>query len=227
MVEDEDGVELVAVSVITGEPILSDREAQEYKEDCETIINELGSFLRVGMALRRISEKRLYREKYKTFELCVRDLFELGKSRAYQLIDSVEVYNHLSTIVDKIDAKHSGQNKIVLPNNEGQVRALLQVPKEERPDIWLKTIEQTDGKITAKKITETIRAEGAAELARKCQNTPTGKKREAKKPCEAFDAAYKAFLDEVTSAYLDGWKHVAKQEVIGHLQTIIDYIEIH
>lgn len=219
-----DNGEVFDLAPATGEPRLTEREAREYAKYCETIVNEMGSFLRVGLALKRIKEKKLYREKYKTFELCVRGLFDLAARRAQQIMQSAEVVEQLSAQTE--NAKNSSHFDFTLPKTESQAAALLQVPQQERAALWLKAVEQSEGKVTAKKISETIRQEGAATIKKQAEEGAKAS-RSAKGPHAPFEDAYFAFATEVSNAYMADWAKVSKKDVLSRLNTLIHYIEIH
>jgi hypothetical protein len=78
------------------------------------IAKGLKSFLEVGMALKEIRDKRLYRQHYRTFEEYCIQRWEMSRPRAYQLCAASEVMEDLSTNVDKR----------LLPESEAQARPL-------------------------------------------------------------------------------------------------------
>jgi hypothetical protein len=63
---------------------LTDAEAKRLDE-LEVQISR--SRLNQGRALREIRDSRLYRAKYPTFEAYLKEVWEMSRSRAYQLID--------------------------------------------------------------------------------------------------------------------------------------------
>jgi hypothetical protein len=77
----------------------------------------LKSFLEVGLALKGIRDKKLYRQHYDTFEeYCIRR-WELSRPRAYELCAASEVVEDLSAIADIP----------LLPENEAQTRPLTRL----------------------------------------------------------------------------------------------------
>jgi hypothetical protein len=61
----------------------------------ETIIeNGRKSFIEVGTALIKIRDSRLYRKDYKTFEEYCKGKWQYARRTAYQLIDSVKVFEN-------------------------------------------------------------------------------------------------------------------------------------
>jgi hypothetical protein len=96
---------------------LTTREQREFGRAERTIAKGLKSFLEVGMALKEIRDKRLYRQQYDTFEEYVAQRWEMSRPRAYQLCAASEVMADLSTIVD------IG----LLPESEAQTRPLTRL----------------------------------------------------------------------------------------------------
>ena len=95
---------------------LTTREQREFVRAERTIARGLKSFLAVGMALKEIRDKRLYRQQYDTFEeYCIRR-WDFSRIRAYQICAASEVAASLSTIVN-----------IPLPENEAQTRPLTRL----------------------------------------------------------------------------------------------------
>lgn len=81
--------------------------------ELEKIIEEgLPTFQRVGWALLRIRDERLYRLEYENFPDYCRARWDMGKSRAYQLIAACQIGQDSST--------NGGR-----PENERQARALI------------------------------------------------------------------------------------------------------
>lgn len=97
-------------------------------------------FVQAGSALRNIRDSKLYREDHETFEDYCKTRWGWTKQRAYQLIDAVEV-------VESFPKKLS--ESVV---NEGQARALSQVPEEMRKEVFQKVIKSGD--VTASAITD-------------------------------------------------------------------------
>ena len=113
----------------------------------------LATFIEVGVALREIKEKQLYKEEYGTFEKYIQQRHEMRKSTAYRLIDAVTIRDELQNV------PNWGQNgdgaTARLPALESHFRELSVVPSEDAPRVW-KQVQETaaeQGKpITAKLI---------------------------------------------------------------------------
>jgi hypothetical protein len=98
-------------------PPLTTREQRELGRAERTIARGLKSFLEVGMALKEIRDKRLYRQQYDTFEEYCARRRELSRPRAYELCAASEVIVDLSAIADIR----------LLPENEAQARPLTRL----------------------------------------------------------------------------------------------------
>jgi hypothetical protein len=116
-----------AIQICTRTTRLTIREERAFEQAERKIARGLKSFLEVGLALKEIRDKRLYRQHYDTFEeYCIRR-WELSRPRAYELCAASEVMADLSAIAD------TG----VLPENEAQARPLTRLKAiEHRQRAW-------------------------------------------------------------------------------------------
>jgi len=112
---------------------LTTREQRELGRAERTIARGLKSFLSVGLALKRIRDERLYRQRYDTFEAYVSERWELSRTRAYELCAASQVVADLSAIADIR----------FLPENEAQARPLsrLKLP-DQRERAWNVALER-------------------------------------------------------------------------------------
>lgn len=132
----------------TGTTAIADPLTKEDKKELRsaerTIANGWDTFVKVGKALATIRDSRLYRETHKSFEAYTRDKWQYGKAYASRLIGAAETVEDLNSIEGK-----------TLPANESQVRPLLSLPREKRPEAWQKVIEQSEGgKLTARLVSQ-------------------------------------------------------------------------
>lgn len=115
---------------------LTDAERTRLEELEEVVAEGLEQFRQVGDALAEIRDRRLYRVGHATFADYVRKRWNLGQSRAYQLMDAAEVAREIqsSTIVE------------VYPANECQIRPLTLLPDAPtRLDVWERAIQAAGG----------------------------------------------------------------------------------
>ncbi len=105
---------------------------------CEKIIVKgAAEFIRVGLALREIRDRRLYRESYATFEAYCIDRFDFKRAHGYRLIEE-------ATAVAELQMSPNGD--IPLPENEGQARELAAVLTEMRGEVMRLAVKKSGGK---------------------------------------------------------------------------------
>lgn len=107
-------------------------------------------FMKVGMALARIRDARLYRATHDTFADYVDQRWGFTRIRAYQLIEAGVVAASMSTMVDTPEIE-----------NERQARALAPIVKESGPEAGaevLREVAESDEKVTAKAIKAKVEA---------------------------------------------------------------------
>lgn len=130
---------------IEGLEELSGKERMRLDELEETIEKGVQSFVKVGNALAEIRDAKLFREEHKSFEAYCQHKFGWGSRRAYQLIEAAAVVTE-----PEQSANNCSQNGSGTPKNEGQARALADVPAADRKQVMAEA--SKDGKPTAKKI---------------------------------------------------------------------------
>ena len=114
----------------------------------------LATFIEVGVALREIKEKRLYKEDYGTFEKYIQQRHEMKARRAYLLIDAVTIRDELQGFAHNCAQNGDGATSR-FPALESHFRELSAVPSEDVPRVWRQVQETAaeQGKpITAKLI---------------------------------------------------------------------------
>ncbi|MCC5805457.1 MAG: hypothetical protein JJU00_03925 [Opitutales bacterium] len=102
------------------------------------IAKGIDTFKKVGEALARIRDGRLYRESHTTFEEYCRERWNMKRAHAYRMITAAEV---ASPIGDKITA-------------ESQARELAKIPEERRAEVVERATEASGGRLTAAAIRE-------------------------------------------------------------------------
>jgi hypothetical protein len=125
---------------------LSTLEVQTLEHYERIIAQGIQTFVEVGRALMAISEQRLYRQSYGTFEDYLRQRWDMSRPRAYQLIDAAQVIDTVSTSVD------------IVPLNEAQARPLASLTPDQQVEVWREVVETAPaGKVTAKHVKETVK----------------------------------------------------------------------
>ena len=130
-------------------------EKATYSECNEVIREHLGKFVQVGLALKKIHDKHLYRDEFGYgdggWRKYLRVYWEMANTRSYQLMDAVKFVEQLklSTMVDK------------LPEKERHVRPIVQhVPDEDSVKVWGDVLaladKENDGRVTAKIVNQVV-----------------------------------------------------------------------
>jgi len=99
------------------------------------------SFYEAGKSLAELRDKRLYRDRHKTFEEYCKDRFGYKRAYCYQLIEAAGVFENLSA--------NCRQN---LPTKEGQVRPLTALQPNEQTKVWQEAVEQAGGKVPSARL---------------------------------------------------------------------------
>jgi hypothetical protein len=121
---------------------------------CENAIARgAAQFIRVGLALKEIRDRQLYRETHATFESYCMAKFDFKRAHGYRLIEE-------ATAVAELQMSPNGD--IPLPENEGQARELAAALTEMRIEVMRLGVKNAGGKpLTARLIREAAEALGA------------------------------------------------------------------
>lgn len=110
----------------------------------------IGAFVRVGLALKQINERKLYRREFSTFVDYCRERWGFEQRQPYRLIDAALVVEQLKTC----PIGH------VLPATESQARELTRLADpRQRAEVWGKVVGRANGEvgnITAKLVREEV-----------------------------------------------------------------------
>lgn len=94
----------------------------------------LATFIEVGVALREIKEKQLYKEEYGTFEKYIQQRHEMQRRSAYRLIEAATIREELENVSNWT---HFGSDVTPsFPAIEAHFRELSVVPSEDVPRVW-------------------------------------------------------------------------------------------
>ncbi len=192
-------------------------EEQKRLEELEGVIRtNFGAFVDTGLALAEIRDKKLYRQSHVTFEAYCKEIMEISKNRANELISSARVIEHLTAI--------GGQNGIeILPMNERQARPLTKLEPEDQIKAWQEVIE-TCRKPTAHAVERVAKQYHNDEIKKQYRETKQRVSTEST-VSPAFKKGFQAFMDVVAEERNQGWKKTAKKAAIKHIATIIKLIE--
>lgn len=120
---------------------LTTRESNRYAVCLKTVKDGIQSVWDVGAALHEISEHKLYREEFETFEEFAKEMFAMSRAQAYRMIEAAEV--KMSPMGDKIQ-------------NERQARELAKADPEDRPQVVAAALKTGHGALTARGIANAV-----------------------------------------------------------------------
>ena len=161
----------------------------------ETVIaQQRGSFYQIGKALKEIRDDRLYRQLlFASFEAYLKDRWDMGRAQAYRLIEAARVIDNLSPIGD------------ILPENEAQVRPLVQLNAMDQRKIWL-DFTATGMQLSARNILRFV----CGCVSRAPHRDPD--------VTDVISSDYKdavmAMLQQITLAGQDGWQSTSRQAAL-------------
>ena len=119
--------------------VISDKKELRLLES--TIEEGIKSFYKVGTALLKIRDSRLYRETHSTFEDYCRDRWDMSARKAQRLMIASDIIDNLRPI------------GVTLPATESQVRPLTKLESEQQAKVWEVAVETApSGKVTAKHV---------------------------------------------------------------------------
>jgi hypothetical protein len=224
-------------------PPLSKREKKRLSELEALVGDNIKAYVAVGCALREIRDTQLYRETHDRFDEYVKDMWDMARCRAYQYIDAADVVDNLRRVSDFIEdeiakqipeeiGSNSKNEKIyncrqipLLPENEGQARALAKYPPEKQIEIWKEAlITSKNGKITASHVRATAEAMTRQKVKRKTNTTRRDITR-TPRVSDDFRAAFQAFLDQINVERASGWKNTDASEIARHLRGLLQAVE--
>jgi len=126
--------------------VLNIREKLRRKSLEKTIDKNLKAFYRVGVALLKIRDERLYRDQYSSFEEYCQERWGFTRVRAHQLISA-------SIVTESIEST----DQIIKPANEAQVRPLIKLEPSQQVEAWNAAVETApEGKVTAKHVSKAV-----------------------------------------------------------------------
>ena len=228
--------ETVRVEMI--EKPLSAREMMKLAELENRIVKDFAAFYRVGQALAEINSLRLYRnEDGRTFEQYCKELWDISKSKAYQLIDASGVYKQLQLLADTVLSTNGGQNfdnddessanggeiidtHIILPLNERQCRPLTKFKDhpEQITAIWRDvSTSAPNGKVTASHVKKVVKGY----LGEQITKTVHKARAQVARSCSAeFSQAFDAFSEQIRVERKANYKHTDRIVIINALDQL-------
>ena len=151
-------------------------------------------FYVIGRSLKEIRDDRLYKTAlFSRFEIYTRERWDIGKSKAYRLINASDVMDNLSPIGDR------------LPSNEAQIRPLTQFTKEEQRKIWHNFL--TSG--------IAVKALEINKFVKKYQNDTYKKQfQPVEKISDSYKKAVMAMMEQIRMAQNDNWTSTSRHTAL-------------
>lgn len=167
-------------------------------------------FYQTGKALMQIRDNQLFRDLlFDSFEVYVKQRWDMARSQAYRLIKAASVIDNLSPIGNGI-----------LPANEYQARVLARFTKADQRRIWRAFI-ASGMALTAKNIRKSAHQTSMNKPVKKA-NAPM---------VEIISADYKAavmaMLDAIRSAQNDDWQTTSRQAALFWLKVMKEKVIRH
>lgn len=200
-------------------------EAKQIIAECDAAFrNHANSSLELGRALLRVKDSRAYLFTHKTLEAFAQEKYDIERRRVQLLIRGIQIIEetkaHNCAHAAGPDAHHGAPN---LPNitdvitNEGQARALADVPVEKRGEV-LESIVGSGMQVTAKSI-EVAAAAIAGNEKHKPKSEPKKNSKLLGHVQEAFNLGYQfdAIISDLIMA-VDKAKHLKAKSVGEFIQ---------
>jgi len=151
-------------------------------------------FYEIGRSLKEIRDNRLYKAAlFDRFEIYTRERWDIGKSKAYRLINASDVIDNLSPIGDR------------LPSNEAQVRPLTQLTKEKQRKIWHKFLASGIA----------IKALEINKFVKKHHNHTHKKQSQAvERISEPYKKAVMAMMEQIRMAQNENWTSTSRHTAL-------------
>lgn len=191
---------------------LSAQEMLRLEQLEKVVVENFQTFVQVGQALAEIRERKLYRMKAMTFERYCKELFDIAKSRAHQLMDAAGVVENFHNC-----GSFSDDNQL-LPLNEAQVRPLAKLNPDQQVAVWKAALESAPkGKVTANHVNKVVKDF----LGEKIKKTVHKARRDVVVSCSAeFSEAFEAFSQQIIKERDANYKHTARGVIVKALDQL-------
>jgi hypothetical protein len=196
------------------EPVkdLSVQEEKRLEQLENVVVENFKTFIQVGQALAEIRDRKLYRMKAMTFEKYCKELFDIAKSRARELINATDVVQNL---------RHGGgfnDDHPLLPLNERQARPLTKLRPEQQVAVWKAAVESApQGKVTSSHINKVVKSylgEKAEKTVRRAQE------KVSQKSSPEFSEAFEHFSQQILKERNSNYKYTSRGEIVKALDQL-------
>lgn len=185
------------------------------------VINiNMKNFYKIGIALKEIRDKRLYRENNDTFEGFCRNHLTISRVYAYRQIVAAEVISNLLPIGN-------------MPLNESQVRPLTKLKSSEQKLAWKCATDIANAenrKVKSQDVSNAVNIiTGKKSL---CINDHNKREKSNRKSLEKIDLvsiefkkAYELFFEAIKNDMNNDWKRTSKDVVLNRLQALVKFLK--
>lgn len=150
-----------------------------------TIKQGLQVFYEVGEALAKIRDRKLYKQlNYHDFQTYLKERWQMGKTQAYRLINSVEVVKNISS---EKSVPHGGQK---LPTSERVARELGKVSPDKQAEAWAEAI-----RVSKKEDPTTSEVKAVVDEIKNCPDKTNNVQTDSTD--KAIKGGNKAFVDQL------------------------------
>lgn len=182
-------------------------------------------YLEVGEILTEIRDKRLYKSTHIKFSDYSQDVLDMVRRDVDRHIQAVAVVKNLlpADCQNETNWSHgiSQHPEIIIPQNESQARALVDLEPDEQRRVWQEAVGSApEGRITAAHVRKTRRDLGMAEITDKISLAKRPKKQNGSRITDEFQAAFSVFLAAVQLEIDTNWKGTDRLTVLRHLDGI-------
>ncbi len=203
---------------------LTAAEDKRFSQLLGVVRDDLRAFIRVGNALAEINERRLYRSAgerkgWPTFPAFCKDVFDVSKSRAHELIRAYQVTENVRNC-----GRFEDQDDDIIelqPVNEAQCRPLAGLQPDQQRQIWRTVIQNVEPgrKVTASlvsKVAKKFLGESTKSKVRNAREIVPADRKISGPLKEAFDA----FLAELEKEVDAGFKATSREVIVEHLDQL-------
>ena len=183
------------------------------------ITQNFKAFYNVGCALREIQANQLYRETHTTFADYAKDLWDMARARAYQMIEAADIVDRLIPFTEHLSTT-GRQNEKPIPQNERQARALAKYDEGTQIEIWQRAVETADGRITAAHIKKTARQLHGEKVEKTIRKARERTASPDLKISDGFRTAFNAMMDAINAERMTDWQNTDKDEAERHIKAL-------
>ncbi|PLX49148.1 MAG: hypothetical protein C0613_08480 [Desulfobulbaceae bacterium] len=210
--------------VLTDNPVepLTAAETKQFERLQKIIHEDMRAFLRVGDALKEIHDRKLYRETWRTFEAYCKDVYDLGRSTAYQYIGAYEVVENVRSCGHFDDHDANGGPVIdLVPMNEAQCRPMASLQPDQQREVWRAVLQNLEpGKKPTASMVKKITKKYVGETTKSKVHNARKSVSEGREISGPLQKAFDVFLEEVEKEVAVGFNATPREAIVGLLDQV-------